>query len=307
MVIITGASGFLGRAVAARLPDAHGLSSNDLDLTDGRAVLDAFGDWKPRVVIHLAARVGGITENISRSADFLIDNLRIDANVLNALRANPPELFVPMLSTCMYPDRLPDDRYPMDEDDIEDGAPPPTNAAYAAAKRSLLHGTRALHDQYDVPYTAFIPANLYGPGDHFGEGKSHFLAASIDKIEAARVASRTSVEFFGTGRALRQYVFVDDVAALMAASVQRGPVNAALNIAPEQNRSVRSLAGAVAEVAGFEGEITFNGEGPDGQLRKDVSSDRLRGAFPEWVGIETPLERGLARTIEGFREHVATR
>lgn len=270
-------------------------------------MLDAFSEWKPSVVIHLAARVGGITENISRSADFLIDNLRIDANVMNALRANPPEHFIPMLSTCMYPDRLPDDRYPMLEDDIEDGVPPPTNAAYAAAKRSLLHGTRALRDQYDIPYTAFIPANLYGPGDHFGEGKSHFLAASIDKIEAARLASLPSVEFFGTGQALRQYVFVEDVASLIAAAVQRGPANTSFNIAPEQNRSIRSIAETVAQVAGFNGAVTFNGDGPDGQLRKDVSAAKLRGSFPDWDVLETPLELGVQKTIEWYRDNVEAR
>lgn len=307
MIVITGGGGFLGRAVEQCLPTSLSLHRRDLDLTDGRAVLDAFSDWKPRVVVHLAARVGGITENISRSADFLIDNLRIDANLLNALRINSPAHFIPMLSTCMYPDRLADDRYPMSEGDIEDGAPPPTNAAYAAAKRSLMHGTRALHDQYDVPYTAFIPANLFGPGDHFGEEKSHFLAASIGKIEAARLASQASVEFFGTGRALRQYVFVDDVAALVAAAVERGPVNAALNVAPAQSRSIKSLADTVADVAGFSGSIVFNGEGPDGQLRKDVSAERLHTTFPEWAGIETPLEQGLERTFEWYRQHVETR
>ena len=304
MIIVTGGSGFLGRAVAARLPDAVSLASTDLDLTSGDAVFEAFSEWRASVVVHLAARVGGITENISRSADFLIDNLRIDANVLNALRANPPEHFVPMLSTCMYPDQLSDDRYPMHEEDIEEGAPPPTNAAYAAAKRSLLHGTRALHDQYGVPYTAFIPANLYGPGDHFGEGKSHFLAASIDRIEEARRTSRDSVEFFGTGRALRQYVYVDDVAALIEAAVGRGPANAALNIAPSENRSIRSLAETVAEVAGFDGAIGFDGVGPDGQIRKDVSADVLRATFPEWSAIETPFERGVEQTIEWYRNNV---
>jgi GDP-L-fucose synthase len=307
MIIVTGASGFLGRTVAAHIPEARGLSSSDLDLTDGAAVAEAFDEWKPAVVIHLAARVGGITENISRSADFLIDNLRIDANILNALRLNRPEHFIPMLSTCMYPDRLADDRYPMVEDDIEDGAPPPTNAAYAAAKRSLMHGTRALYDQYGVPYSAFIPANLYGPGDHFGERRSHFLAAAIDKIEAARLASQSSVEFFGTGQALRQYVLASDIAKLVAASVQRGPINCALNVAPTRNRSIKSLAETVAGVAGFDGVIEFNGEGPDGQLRKDVSSGKLTTRFPEWHEIETPLEIGIEQTIGWYREHVATR
>lgn len=305
MILVTGASGFLGRAVVKQLPGAKGISSLDLDLTDGAAVSDAFSTWKPAIVVHLAARVGGITENIKRPAEFLIDNLRIDANVLKAVALNPPEHFVPMLSTCMYPDTLPEDRYPMTEDDIEGGAPPPTNAAYAAAKRSLLHGARALHTQYGIPYTAFIPANLYGPGDHFGEKKSHFLAASIGKIESARVAGRDSVMFFGSGMALRQYVYAPDLASLIANAIHKGPANTSLNVAPASNLSIRTLAESVADAAGFEGQIKFDGEGPDGQLRKDVSTARLIERFPEWTDIETPLTDGLSETIDWYRAHVA--
>ena len=307
MVIITGGTGFLGQAVAERIEGAVVLGSRDLDLTDGTAVLDAFSERKPDIVVHLAARVGGITENIKRPAEFLIDNLRIDANIMNAVSAFPPTHFLPMLSTCMYPDVLPDDRYPMLEGDIEDGAPPPTNAAYAAAKRSLLHGARALHQQYAIQYTAFIPANLYGPGDHFGETKSHFLAASIAKIEKARVEGAKSVDFFGTGVALRQYVYAPDLANLVATAIDRGPVDEVVNVAPAENLSIRTLAEAVGDAAGFTGDIMFNGEGPDGQIRKDVSPARLRSLFPEWDTIETPLSSGLEQTIDWYRNHVAPR
>lgn len=276
-------------------------------MTNGAAVEEAFATWQPRVVVHLAARVGGITENIARQADFLIDNLRIDANLLNALRVNQPEHFLPMLSTCMYPDRLPDDRYPMVEDDIEEGAPPPTNAGYAAAKRSLLHGVRALHEQYNVPYTALIPANLYGPRDHFGEDKSHFLAACIGRVERARVDGTEAIEFFGTGKALRQYVFVEDVAALIAGLVVSGARNTCLNVAPSENRSIKLLAESVAMAAGYIGEVRFSGKGPDGQYRKDVSIERLRHLLPDWASQETSLADGLVKTIDWYRDHVATR
>lgn len=305
MIIITGGTGFLGQAVAERAEGALALGSNDLNLTDGTAVFEAFAQWKPDVVVHLAARVGGITENIEKPAEFLIDNLRIDANIMNAVAAFPPKHFLPMLSTCMYPDELPADQYPMTEDDIEAGAPPPTNAAYAAAKRSLLHGARALRIQYGVPYTAFIPANLYGPGDHFGEKKSHFLAASIDKIEAARRFGRDKVEFFGTGVALRQYVFASDLADIVALAIEREPVNTEVNVAPTANLSIRTLAETVAEAAGYEGDIVFNGRGPDGQIRKDVSTVRLNELFPQWAFIETPLLGGIEATIDWYRTNVA--
>ncbi len=305
MIIITGATGFLGKAVADRVHGARGLSSEDLDLTNGAAVMEAFARWRPRVVIHLAARVGGITENIARQADFLIDNTRIDANLLAAIRESKPDHFIPLLSTCMYPDQVPDVAYPMTEGMIEDGAPPPTNAAYAAAKRTLMHGTRALHAQYGIPYSAIIPANLYGPGDHFGEGKSHFLAAAIHRIEAARISRDAQVTFMGTGKALRQYVFVDDVAQLIATLVQRDPLQTAVNVAPERNRSIKELAHLVADAVGFEGSIEFSDAGPDGQYRKDVSNQLLRQLVPEWEQIETHVEEGLAATIHWYRKHVA--
>jgi GDP-L-fucose synthase len=304
MIVVTGGSGFLGRAVAAHLPDAVALSSKDLDLTDGRMVHEAFSDWRPEVVIHLAARVGGITANIAHQADFLVDNLRIDGNLLSALRTARPAHLISMLSTCMYPDRLPAGSYPMREDMLEDGPPPPTNASYAAAKRALWHGTRALHAQYSVPYSAVIPANLYGPGDHFGDDNSHFLAAAIHKIESARKASADSVDFMGTGVAERQYVLASDLAWLVAELALGEPLNETINVAPTGASSIRELALAVAAAAGYRGEVRFSGTGPDGQLRKDVSSARLRSLLPSWSANETSLSEGLDATIDWYREHV---
>lgn len=303
-VLITGATGFLGRAVSERIPGARCLSSSDLDLTDGRSVLEAVGDWNPTVVIHLAARVGGISANIARQADFLVDNLRMDANLLAAMRTHAPDHFVPLLSTCMYPDRLPAHCYPLTEDMVEEGPPPPTNAAYAAAKRALWHGSLALADQYGVPYSALIPSNLYGPGDHFGSRESHFLAAAVQKIEDARRSSVPMVEFMGTGRALRQFLFVRDLADLIAHLVNHEPLNTTVNVAPSHNLSIAQLARAVADAAGYDGDIRFSGEGPDGQLRKDVTVERLLALVPQWESIETPLDSGLSLTLDWYREHV---
>jgi GDP-L-fucose synthase len=307
MILITGAGGFVGKAVHALLPDAMVPSSRQLDLTDQAAVESFVAEVRPQVVVHLAARVGGITANIARPADFLVDNLQIDSHLLAALRRHRPEHLVSMLSTCMYPDRLDDASYPMDESLIEAGPPPPTNAAYAAAKRSLWHGTRALHDQYGVRYTALVPANLYGPGDHFGTADSHFVAAAVHKIESARAGNAKRVEFFGTGRAIRQYVFVEDLARLVETIVRKGPLDETVNVAPRESKTIRELAEATAEAAGYRGQISFEGMGPDGQMLKDVDSSRLRELVPEWDDIETPFAEGIRRTIEAYRADVAAR
>ncbi len=306
-VLITGGSGFVGRAVARVLPRARALASRDLDLTDGAAVALRIAEWRPEVVLHLAARVGGITANIALQADFLIDNLRIDANLMAALRAHPPRHFIPMLSTCMYPDRLADSCYPLDETRVEEGPPPPTNAAYAAAKRALWYGARALYAQYGVRYTALIPANLYGPGDHYGSDNSHFLAAAITKIEAARRSGAPSVSFMGTGRALRQYLLVDDLARLVQEVVAGPAHNATFNVAPSACHTIADLTRAVADASAYSGEILFTGAGPDGQYRKDVTCERLRSAVPAWSRIETPLKEGIEQTLTWYRTHVAPR
>jgi GDP-L-fucose synthase len=308
VILVTGGRGFVGSATVPGLNrDVVAPTSDELDLAESDAVTEYFAMTQPEVVVHLAARVGGITVNLSQPADFLLENVRMDVNVLSAAARHQPRHLVLMLSTCMYPDRLPDSAYPMKEDQIEDGPPPPSNAAYAAAKRTLLHGARSLHDQYGVQYTALVPSNLYGPGDHFGSEASHFLAAAITKIEAARRAGASSVEFFGTGRALRQFLLVNDLSSVIARVVDTEPTNQAVNVAPSHNLSIKELAESVARAADFHGEVQFSGVGPDGQYRKDVSTSLLQEVVPDWSEIETSLDYGLRQTIKWYRDNVATR
>lgn len=304
MLLITGGSGFLGSHVAGRIPGALALSSTDLDLTDGPAVIAALSDWKPEVVVHLAARVGGIIANTSQSADFVIDNMRIDGNILAALRVTRPRHVITLLSTCMYPNQLAPSQYPMTEDLVDAGPPPPWNAPYAAAKRALFYGTAALYEQYGIPFTSLIPANLYGPGDHFGRPGAHFLADAVDKIERSRRNRDPECEFFGTGVAMRQYVFAPDLAELIARIAESEPSNTAINVASQEHVSIRYLAEEIADVAGYEGRVVFTGVGPDGQYRKDVSPQKLLELVPAWAEMETDLREGLRQTIEWHRTHV---
>lgn len=306
-ILVTGGTGFVGRRLQERLPGARYLGSSDLDLRDGKAVAEAIADWQPKVVVDMAARVGGITANVAQPADFLVDNLRMGANLIAAMREHPPEHFIPMLSTCIYPDQVADELYPMSEDLLDAGPPPPTNAAYALSKRALWYGAKALQAQYGVPYTALVPANLFGPGDHFGSEQSHFLAAAITKVETARLEGAPFVEFFGTGVALRQFILADDLAAVIAAVIERGPHNETLNVACRQVRSIKEMAETIAREAGYEGEVRFSGTGPDGQYRKDADPSRLAAAVPAWTEIETPFEEGVRRTLAWYRDHVATR
>jgi GDP-L-fucose synthase len=303
-ILVTGGSGFVGRALRRVLPYAIFIGSKDADLTNEKEVDDIFLRYRPKVVVHLAAQVGGIMKNLARPADLLLTNSRIDANVLDTTRRHYAAHFIPIFSTCMYPDCMPESRYPMSEDDVMDGAPPKSNAAYAQGKRLLLAGTFALNQQYQIPFTGLIPTNLYGPGDHFNSKESHFLAAAIHKIASAKANNHTVTEFMGTGTALRQYLFVDDLAALIKIIVQSRPSNKIYNVGPRENLPIKELAQKVASLLEYEGRLNFSGKGPDGQKRKDVSVDRLLVDFPCWKNIETPLKIGFIETIRWYRRSV---
>ena len=306
-VMLTGGTGFLGTAVSELLPGAQALGSQQVDLRDGAAVTAHVEAQRPEVVVHMAARVGGIRANMAKPADFLLDNMRIDANLCAALCTAKPRHLIVLLSTCMYPDSVAPEHYPMGESMIDAGPPPPTNAAYAVAKRALWQAAQALQAQYGVGTTCLVPANLYGPHDHFHTDNAHFLAAALERLRAAAAVQARGVEFFGTGRAQRQYVYVRDVAWLVHWCVEQGPLQQTLNVAPQQSCSIAELARSAAQAAGFSGEVTFSGAGPDGQLRKDVSSARLRKLVPQWNTVETPLSVGLQHTMTWLRGQTAQR
>jgi GDP-L-fucose synthase len=300
-ILLTGGSGFLGSGVARRLRQAGCVNLStprhaEFDLVDRAAVRDLYRRTRPELVIHLAARVGGIGANQERPAEFFHDNLAMGLNMIEEGRRAGVAKFVQVGTVCSYPNVTPT---PFREDDLWDGYPEPTNAPYGIAKKALLAQLQAYRRQYGFNGIYLLPANLFGPGDGFDLDRSHVIPAVIRKCVEAEERGDSEIVLWGTGAASREFLFVDDCAeaVCLAAAVYDGadPVN----VGSGREITIRDLAALIVRLTGFKGSIRFDPSRPDGQPRRVLDVSRARSSF----GFEasTPFEDGLRRTIDWYR------
>ena len=303
-VLITGGTGFLGQAVCRLLNQREpalmaASSSADYDLRNADDTQRLLADTQPDVVIHLAARVGGIGANLERPADLYLDNLLMGTNVIEQCRLAGTERLVVVGTICSYPKHT---KVPFSEDSLWTGYPEETNAPYGVAKLAQLVQLQANRDQHGQQGIYLMPTNLYGPGDKFHPSVSHVIPALIKRCVDAVEAGDESIHVWGTGTASREFLYVDDAAQgiLLAAEHYRGaePVNLGAN----QEIPVKELVEDVAEVTGFTGRIEWDSSRPDGQPRRCVDPSRAKELF----GFEatTPFAVGLRRT---YRWYLANR
>jgi len=273
--IVTGGSGMVGKHLQELMPDLVYLSSQDCDLTDFPAVDAFFAREKPDGVIHLAARVGGILENIENPAVFYDENIQINTNTLMAAHKNGVKKLVAILSTCMYPDTV--ERYPMVEEDVHKGPPANANFSYAYTKRCMAVQIEAYRHQHGVDYSYVIPCNLYGEHDNFeNSNKSHFVTALIKKIIDSEKADKKSITLFGTGTPMRQFMYSGDLARVIK-QILENDISESFNVAPpHQNYTIDQMARLAFEVLGKVGwQVEYDTDKPDGQFRKDVSCAKM--------------------------------
>ncbi len=297
---VTGGGGFLGTAVLAAL-QARGVaavvapSSKQVDLLDAEAARRAVTEAEPDVVIHLAARVGGIGANRARPADLYLQNLLLGTNVIEAARAAGVAKTVLVGTICSYPKHTP---VPFRESSLWQGYPEDTNAPYGVAKLAQLTHLQANRAQYGQRGAYLMPTNLYGPGDKFHPEVSHVIPALIRKCVLARETGAQHVEVWGTGTATREFLYVDDAAAGVVAATEHYDDAEPVNLGSDSEISVAQLVTLIAELTGFGGEIRWDTSQPDGQPRRAVDPSRARELF----GFEarTPLRAGLARTVEWY-------
>ena len=305
-VLVTGASGFLGTAVLAGLArrgvgggdataELIAPTSAEVDLRQADQVDDLFARTNPDVVVHLAARVGGIGANMARPSDLYLDNLLMGTYVIDAARRHGTDKTVVVGTICSYPKVTP---VPFSEDSLWHGYPEETNAPYGVAKLAQLTQLQANRDQYGQRGIYLMPTNLYGPGDKFHPAVSHVIPALIKKAVDAKEASADHIEVWGTGAASREFLYVDDAAEGILLAAERYDDPDPVNLGADRELAIRDLVGIIVELVGFEGEVRWDTTKPDGQPRRAVDGSRARKSFG--FVPATDFRTGLAATLAWF-------
>ena len=270
-------------------------SSSDFDLRDRAAVADLFATTEPDLVIHLAARVGGIGANQLRPADLYLDNLLMGTYVLDEARRRQTAKTVMVGTICSYPKFTP---VPFREDSLWQGYPEETNAPYGIAKLAQLVQLQANREQYGQNAIYLMPTNLYGPGDKFNAAVSHVIPALIKRMVEAKEAGDDHIDVWGTGSASREFLYVDDAAEAIVLAAERYDDGDPVNLGSNRELLVRDLVGIIVDLVGYEGEIRWDNSKPDGQPRRGVDGSRAERAFG--FTAHTSFEEGLRRTLDWY-------
>jgi GDP-L-fucose synthase len=302
-IVVTGGAGFLGAEVVTELRRRGAGEivvprSRDYDLTDPLRTRALFEDARPDLVLHLAARVGGIGANRKRPGTFFHDNMAMGLHVLEEARRAGTAKVVVAGTICAYPKFAP---VPFREDDLWNGYPEETNAPYGVAKKALLVMAQAYRQEFGSNFVMLFPVNLYGPGDNFDLEDSHVIPAMIRKLNDAAAQGLGHVDLWGDGTPTREFLYVEDAARGLVDAAERYDDPDPVNLGAGFEITMRELADKVARATGFGGEIRWDASRPNGQPRRmlDVSRARERFGF----SASTSLDEGLARTLTWWREN----
>lgn len=302
---VTGAKGFLGTHLLRRMRErgAEAIHVADLpeyDLTKIDDVRRMYDDGQPDVVIHLAAVVGGIGANRENPGRYFYDNLMMGVQLIHEAHLRKIEKFVALGTICAYPKFTP---VPFREDDLWNGYPEETNAPYGLAKKMLLVQIQAYRQQYGFRGIFLLPVNLYGPGDNFDPRSSHVIPALIKKCVEAVDAGAEEIEVWGTGKASREFLYVEDAAEGILLATERYDDPEPVNLGAGFEITIADLVRKIADLTGFRGRIRFDPSRPDGQPRRMLDTSRARERFGFVAG--TGFDEGLRRAIEWYRAHRA--
>ncbi len=298
-IYVAGHRGLVGSAILRKL-ESDGYrniicrNSGELNLTVQAGVNAFFEKERPEYVFVAAAKVGGIYANNTYPADFIYINLMIEANIINASYLYGAKKLLFLGSSCIYPRECPQ---PMKEEHLLSGYLEPTNEPYAVAKIAGIKICQSFNRQYGTNYISVMPTNLYGINDNFDLKDSHVLAALIRKFHDAKEAGEPSVEIWGTGAPVREFLFVDDLADACVFLMEKYNGSEIINIGTGKGITIKELAELIKDITGYSGELVFDRSKPDGMLRKVLDVSRLNALG--WKA-KTGLRQGIERTYEWY-------
>ena len=303
-IFVAGHRGLVGSAIVRKL-NAEGFtnlltrSRTEVDLANARAVEDFFRVERPGVVVMAAAKAGGIKANNDQPVEFLLENLQIQNNVIPAAYKHGVRKLLFLGSSCIYPKFAPQ---PIAEDALLGGPLEPTNEPYAIAKIAGIELCQSYAREYGANFISAMPTNLYGPNDNFDLITSHVLAALLQKAHEAKISGAREILVWGSGKPRREFLHVDDLAAACVFLLQKYDDLEIINVGTGEDVSIRELAELICEIVGFEGELAWDVNKPDGTPRKllDISKIRRLGWSPS-----ISLREGIARTYEWFLKNEA--
>ena len=303
-VVVTGGAGFLGSFLVEHLraKDCRAVvvpRSKDYDLVEMDAVRRLYADAKPDVVIHLAARVGGIGANQANPGRFFYDNLMMGTQLIEVGRQLGIKKFVAIGTICAYPKYAP---IPFKEDDLWAGYPEETNAPYGLAKKMMLVQSQAYRQQYGFNSIVLFPVNLYGPRDNFDLETSHVIPALIRKCAEAQQNGKPEIVLWGDGTPTREFLYVEDAAEGILLAAEQYNDSRPLNLGTGEEISIKTLAGIIAAEVGFHGRILWDPTKPNGQPRRCLDVSRIK----QTIGVQSThsLRDGLKKTIQWYRANL---
>jgi GDP-L-fucose synthase len=307
-IYVAGHRGMVGSAIVRHLIQSGVSAHKELNLTDQSAVRSFFEKEKPQQVYLAAAKVGGIHANNTYPAEFIYDNLMVQANVIDAAYRNGVTKLLFLGSSCIYPKHAPQ---PMSENVLLTGELEPTNEPYAVAKIAGIKICESYNRQYGVDYRSVMPTNLYGPGDNYHPENSHVIPALIRRFHEAKLSGMPSVTIWGSGKPFREFLYVDDMAAASVHVMELDkekyqqhtkPMQSHINVGYGSDTTIAELAQTIANVEGYTGKILFDTTKPDGTPRKLMDSSCLRALG--WTP-KVDLTEGLAKAYQDYLMHYA--